>query len=270
MRTLLLMLSLAALAPAQEREYTVYQTVVTFHANQDLVIAALEVKLSGTIKREYSRAADGREVLAQSVPAHIKDPGHPLHLRQIWEPNGVMTVVILPMKHTRTVVESGNGRLSGNTKPGSTTCEPVSGVYGAAVYVGKDSLQGIETYRWKESGTRSATDRWYWKEANCLEVQSQLINKNPDGAIIGDYTIRLDRVTPNADMELFFVPPDFVEGSSVIAERKYMEATRGKDYLKGLPDCYRRGAERADTYEADHAEALRRRALSTTTNSDKQ
>ena len=258
MRTLLLIIGLAALASAREQEYTVHQTVVTIHANQDLAAAAREAKLSGTIKREYSRHPDGREVLAQSVPAHINDPGHPLQVRQIWEPNGVMTVVILPMKRTRTVVERGNGRLSGNAKRGSTTCAPASE---SAVYVGKELLQGIETYRWQENNGKTALDRWYWAEANCLEVQSQLVNKDLTGAVIGDYLVRLDRVTPYTDMELFFVPPDFVEESSVVAEKRYLETTRGKDYMKGLPDCYRRGAERPDTYEDDHAEALRRRGL---------
>lgn len=131
--------------------------------------------------------------------------------------------------------------------------------------MGNESLQGLSTYRWRYDNGQSRTDRWYWKEAGCLEVQVEQLHKNADGSFTrgASYQTLFDRIVQHADLELFFIPSDFVEESSMVAGRKYMERTRGKSYLSTCPACYQRSLGKPDEYEAKHAEALRRRGLAT-------
>lgn len=243
MRALLVLLSLAAFAPAQENNtvvpsvegFTIYQTVVSTYVLLDPAAFKAPPPPHPPQKREYSRHPDGREVLAQPFPALVKEPGHPLHGRMIWEPNGVTTKVVLPWKQFETVVEANNGRLSGNAKAGSSTCEP-KGI--PPIYVGNESLQGLDTYRWRYENSGARTDKWYWKQADCLEIQVEQLNKNADGSLKGSsYNIRFDRLVQHADLELFFIPSDFVEGSAVVAEKCYMERTRGMDFMKTAAEC---------------------------------
>jgi hypothetical protein len=250
--------------------FTIYQTIVSVHAKRDLASIEQEQRLAGRITREYSKHPDGREVLAEVDPAMLKELGHPLHVRRIWEPNGVMTRVMMPWKNFDVVVEPNNGRLSGNAKAGSPTCEPAND--GTPTYVGNESLQGLDTYRWRWVGPSpgsTRTDKWYWRLADCLEVQVEHLGRNADGSLSGGYyNIRLDRMAPQADLELFFIPENFTEGSYMTAQKKYVERTLGNAFTDSSA-CYKAGASKPDPYEANHAEALRRRALATT-GGDKQ
>lgn len=108
----MVLLGLAAFVSAQENNivvpsaegFTIYQTIVSTYTLQD---PSVKITPPTDLKREYSRHPDGREVLAQAFPGLVKDFGNQLHGRLIWEPNGVVTSVILPWKHTQTTVDPG-------------------------------------------------------------------------------------------------------------------------------------------------------------------
>ena len=143
-------------------------------------------------------------------------------------------------------------------------------MFAGLAYVGNESLQGLGTYRWRlEAPTNPSSpriDTWYWKQADCLPIQVERRARNADGTFNGGYSIvRFDRMVPHADLELFFIPSDFVEGSSMVAAEKYRGKRTGECYWNSgpsLPERYCRAAVAPpDEYEANHAEALRRRGL---------